>query len=73
MKTSGMKTMEYTIDEITEITIGFGLDFYSIRYKICPSDIIYTFSAYGMPNSFNHRSFGKENGLMNKKEAAIVT
>lgn len=48
------------IDEITEIAIGFGLDFYPMRYEICPADIIYTFGAYGMPTRFTHWSFGKQ-------------
>ncbi|SFF50258.1 stage V sporulation protein R [Paenibacillus algorifonticola] len=54
-----MRALEYAIDEITEIATGFGLDFYSMRYEICPSDIIYTFGAYGMPTRFSHWSFGK--------------
>ncbi|MFN7249373.1 MAG: SpoVR family protein [Anaerobacillus sp.] len=48
------------IDEITEIAEGFGLDFYPMRYEICPADIIYTFGAYGMPTRFSHWSFGKQ-------------
>lgn len=48
------------IDEITEIATGFGLDFYPMRYEICPADIIYTFGAYGMPTRFGHWSFGKQ-------------
>lgn len=48
------------IDEITEIAEGFGLDFYPMRYEICPADIIYTFGAYGMPTRFGHWSFGKQ-------------
>lgn len=51
--------LERSIDEITEIARGFGLDFYPMRYEICPSDIIYTFGAYGMPTRFSHWSFGK--------------
>lgn len=54
-----LKALEYAIDEITEIAIGFGLDFYPMRYEICPADIIYTFGAYGMPTRFSHWSFGK--------------
>ena len=54
------KTLEYAIDEITEIASGFGLDFYPMRYEICPADIIYTFGAYGMPTRFSHWSFGKQ-------------
>lgn len=47
------------IAEITEIAKGFGLDFYPMRYEICPADILYTFGAYGMPTRFSHWSFGK--------------
>lgn len=53
------KQLEYAIAEITEVAKGFGLDFYPMRYEICPSDIIYTFGAYGMPTRFSHWSFGK--------------
>ena len=51
--------LERAIAEITEIAEGFGLDFYPMRYEICPADIIYTFGAYGMPTRFSHWSFGK--------------
>jgi stage V sporulation protein R len=53
------KELEQAIGEITEIAKGFGLDFYPMRYEICPADIIYTFGAYGMPTRFSHWSFGK--------------
>jgi len=53
------KQLEQAIAEITEIAAGFGLDFYPMRYEICPADIIYTFGAYGMPTRFSHWSFGK--------------
>ncbi|WP_276203339.1 SpoVR family protein [Cohnella thermotolerans] len=51
--------LEKSIEDITEVARGFGLDFYPMRYEICPSDIIYTFGAYGMPTRFHHWSFGK--------------
>ncbi|MEH7014803.1 SpoVR family protein, partial [Neobacillus niacini] len=54
------KALEYAISEITEIARGFGLDFYPMRYEICPAEIIYTFGAYGMPTRFSHWSFGKQ-------------
>ncbi|UVI31816.1 SpoVR family protein [Paenibacillus spongiae] len=54
-----IKALERAIDEITEVAVGFGLDFYPMRYEICPADIIYTFGAYGMPTRFSHWSFGK--------------
>ncbi|KXH87566.1 SpoVR family protein [Sporosarcina sp. HYO08] len=55
-----MQKLHRAIDEITEIASGFGLDFYPMRYEICPADIIYTFGAYGMPTRFSHWSFGKQ-------------
>lgn len=54
------KELQRAIDEITEIASGFGLDFYQMRYEVCPADIIYTFGAYGMPTRFSHWSFGKQ-------------
>ncbi|WP_313996566.1 SpoVR family protein [uncultured Paenibacillus sp.] len=59
MNADEIKQLERSIDEITEIAKGFGLDFYPMRYEICPADIIYTFGAYGMPTRFSHWSFGK--------------
>jgi len=52
--------LKQAIGEITEIASGFGLDFYEMRYEICPAEIIYTFGAYGMPTRFTHWSFGKQ-------------
>ncbi|MGX4583904.1 SpoVR family protein [Paenibacillus chitinolyticus] len=54
-----IRQLEHAIAEITEVAEGFGLDFYPMRYEICPADIIYTFGAYGMPTRFSHWSFGK--------------
>lgn len=58
MKTE-LSELEYAIAEIMEIADGFGLDYFPMRYEICPSDMIYTFGAYGMPTRFGHWSFGK--------------
>lgn len=54
------KELHKAIDEITEIAVGFGLDFFPMRYEICPADVIYTIGAYGMPTRFTHWSFGKQ-------------
>ncbi|WP_054948570.1 SpoVR family protein [Numidum massiliense] len=59
MAVDDRKKLERAIAEITEIARGFKLDFFPMRYEICPSDIIYTFGAYGMPTRFSHWSFGK--------------
>src|SRR5699024_6451045 len=53
------KELQYAIDEITEIAKTYHLDFYPMRYEVCPPEIIYTFGAYGMPSRFTHWSFGK--------------
>ena len=60
MNEEDRKKLQYAIEEITEIATGFGLDFYPMRYEVCPADIIYTFGAYGMPTRFSHWSFGKQ-------------
>ncbi|MFT8870683.1 MAG: SpoVR family protein [Sporolactobacillus sp.] len=60
MNPNDKKQLEAAINEITEIAGGFGLDFYEMRYEICPAEIIYTFGAYGMPTRFSHWSFGKQ-------------
>jgi stage V sporulation protein R len=60
LRPDDQKKLEYAIREITEIAKGFGLDFYPMRYEVCPDDIIYTFGAYGMPTRFSHWSFGKQ-------------
>ncbi len=60
MNLEEQKQLRNAIGEITEIAKGFGLDFYPMRYEICPAEIIYTFGAYGMPTRFSHWSFGKQ-------------
>lgn len=53
------RQLERAIHDITHIATQLGLDFFPMRYEICPADIIYTFGAYGMPTRFSHWSFGK--------------
>ncbi|MEI5906389.1 SpoVR family protein [Bacillus spongiae] len=60
MREDEQKQLQNAIGEITEIAKGFGLDFYPMRYEVCPADILYTFGAYGMPTRFSHWSFGKQ-------------
>ncbi|WP_442601524.1 SpoVR family protein [Paenibacillus sp. KN14-4R] len=59
MSTNGINDLEQAIENITDIAANFGLDFYPMRYEICPAEIIYTFGAYGMPTRYSHWSFGK--------------
>jgi stage V sporulation protein R len=54
-----IERLEAAIEKIVARAHEFGLDFFEMRYEICPSDIIYTFGAYAMPIRFSHWSFGK--------------
>ncbi len=59
MSESDVHELEQAIEHIVERATSFGLNFYEMRYEICPADIIYTFGAYAMPFRFSHWSFGK--------------
>lgn len=59
MSEADVAELESAIARIVEKAQGFGLNFYEMRYEICPADIIYTFGAYAMPTRFSHWSFGK--------------
>jgi len=54
-----MKNLEQAIEKISVRAKDFGLDFFDMRFEVCPADIIYTFGAYGMPTRYSHWSFGK--------------
>lgn len=54
-----LRELELAIDKIEKKAIEFGLDFYPVRFEVCPADVVYTFGAYGMPTRFTHWSFGK--------------
>lgn len=59
INTVEFQELERAIEEIHHLAIEFGLDFFPMRFEICPAEIIYTFGAYGMPTRFSHWSFGK--------------
>lgn len=59
MNQQEIRELEKSIEQMMDIARSFGLDFYEMRFEICPADIIYTFGAYGMPTRFSHWSFGK--------------
>lgn len=59
MTAAEVQALYDAIDRITDIAQSCELDFFPMRYEICPADIIYTFGAYGMPIRFSHWSFGK--------------
>ena len=51
--------LERAIARITELAREHGLDFFPMRYEICPAQVLYSIGAYGMPTRFSHWSFGK--------------
>ncbi|HWI62654.1 MAG TPA: SpoVR family protein [Symbiobacteriaceae bacterium] len=59
MSDQDLVELQDAIDVIVEKAQAFGLDFYEMRYEVCPADIIYTFGTYAMPTRFSHWSFGK--------------
>jgi stage V sporulation protein R len=59
MNQAEMVELEKSIDQMMEIARGYGLDFYPMRYEVCPAEVLYTFGAYGMPTRYTHWSFGK--------------
>lgn len=54
-----MEELERSIESMMDIARESGLDFYPMRFEVCPADVLYTFGAYGMPTRFAHWSFGK--------------
>lgn len=54
-----VRDLEQAIEHIVAEAREFKLDFFEMRYEICPADVIYTFGAYAMPIRFHHWSFGK--------------
>lgn len=59
MNATEMADLERGIHDILGIASNFGLDYFPMRFEVCPADIIYTFGAYGMPTRYSHWSFGK--------------
>lgn len=51
--------LEQSIGLITGLAVEEGLDFFPMRYEICPAEVLYSIGAYGMPTRFAHWSFGK--------------
>lgn len=54
-----LRKLEQSIPQMMKIARANQLDFYPMRFEVCPGEIIYTFGAYGMPTRYTHWSFGK--------------
>ncbi|NGM84969.1 SpoVR family protein [Paenibacillus sp. 7124] len=51
--------LEQAAERLTELALENGLDFFPMRYQVCPAEVLYSIGAYGMPTRFAHWSFGK--------------
>ncbi|MDK2821420.1 MAG: stage sporulation protein [Clostridia bacterium] len=54
-----LEVLSKSIEAIHDQAKRFGLDFFPMRFEICPADVLYAFGAYGMPTRFSHWTFGK--------------
>ena len=59
MNRADYEQLERAIGRLTEMAAAEGLDFFPMRYEVCPSEVLYSIGAYGMPTRFAHWSFGK--------------
>lgn len=60
MKPGDFDRLMETIRELEERARGYGLDFFDMRYEVCPPDVVYTIAGFGMPTRYAHWSFGKQ-------------
>ena len=60
MKAGDFERLNETIRELEERARGYGLDFFDMRYEVCPPDVVYTIAGFGMPTRYAHWSFGKQ-------------
>jgi spore cortex formation protein SpoVR/YcgB (stage V sporulation) len=59
MNQADYEQLEHAIGRLTEMAATAQLDFFPMRYEVCPSEVLYSIGAYGMPTRFTHWSFGK--------------
>src|SRR5579871_4037636 len=60
MKLADYRRLEKTIVWMEAKARAYGLDFFDMRYEICPADVVYTIAGFGMPTRYSHWSFGKQ-------------
>jgi stage V sporulation protein R len=60
MKREEYARFERTIAWMESRARELGLDFFDMRYEICPADVVYTIAGFGMPTRYSHWSFGKQ-------------
>lgn len=59
MKPGDVARLEQSIEWLERRARELGLDFFDMRYEICPPDVVYTIAGFGMPTRYSHWSFGK--------------
>lgn len=59
MTPSEPEQLEQSVERLTGLALEHGLDFFPMRYQMCPPEVLYSIGAYGMPTRFSHWSFGK--------------
>lgn len=60
MKSGQVARLQHTIERLEERAQQYGLDFFPMRYELCPPDVVYTMAGFGMPTRYSHWSFGKQ-------------
>ena len=59
MRPKDYDRFERTVTALEARARELGLDFFEMRYELCPPDVVYRIAGAGMPTRFNHWSFGK--------------
>ncbi|MCF8566446.1 SpoVR family protein [Alicyclobacillus tolerans] len=60
MNQDDVNRLGQTIQWMERTARDYGLDFFDMRYEICPADVVYTIAGFGMPTRYSHWSFGKQ-------------
>ena len=60
MKAGEAARLQHTIERLEERAQQYALDFFPMRYELCPPDVVYTIAGFGMPTRYSHWSFGKQ-------------
>ncbi len=59
MRQDEFQRFEKAVAELEDRARSYGLDFFPMRYELCPADVVYSIAGFGMPTRFSHWSFGK--------------
>lgn len=54
-----LNRLEGELARLCNLARSMGLDFFDMRFEVCPPEVLHAFGAYGMPTRYSHWSFGK--------------